>query len=227
MSNTQILIRRLSADLKAVRRLPTPTQRTLIWFMIALPYVACFVVVPFSPQPDLGSKLMEWRYCAEEAAALATALLAAWTAFSMTVPGFDQRRCLLVLLPLAIWIGLLAEGSGLDIAQGGWKVVGFYWVCFPAIAVGGLWPAIVMVLMLRRGAPLRPHATATIGGLAAAALGNVALRLFHVHVPDGGLTILVWHVGSALVLSWLAGLLGPVLLEWRTRPLREPATLLQ
>jgi hypothetical protein len=223
MTDTQILIRRLSTELKAVRRLPAPEWRTLIWFAIALPYVASFVVIPFSPRPDLGAKLMEWRFFAEQTAALATALLAAWAAFSMTVPGFDQRRALLVLLPLATWIGLLAEGCGQAIGQGGWTA-GFTadWICFPMIALIGLWPAIVMVVMLRRGAPLRPHATVAMGGLAAAGLSNVALRLFH--GPDVSLTILVWQVGSALVLAWLAGLLGPALLEWQTRPVRDPVS---
>src|SRR5215471_2432514 len=46
------------------------------------------------------------------------------------------------------------------------------WFCFPAIVLVGAVPAIAMAVMLRRGAPLTPHITSALGGLAAAGLGN-------------------------------------------------------
>ena len=63
-----------------------------------------------------------------------------------------------------------------------------------------------MAVMLRRGAPLTPFATMALGGLAAAALGDFGLRLFH--SQDASLMVLVWQFGTVVVLSVLAG--GPM-----------------
>jgi hypothetical protein len=220
MNDAQTLIRGLSRDLIAVQPLPSPSWRTLIWLAVALPYVVTIVFGVFSLRPDLGAKFMDWRYVGEQTAALVTALVAAWAAFSMTIPGSDWRRALVPLVPLAIWIGLLGEGCLQTAASNGWRPdFTADLVCFPMIIVIGFWPAVVMVAMLRQGAPLQPHVTVAMGAMAAAGLGNVALRLFH--GPDVSLTILVWQVGSALVLAWLAGLIGPSLLKWRTGRVRE------
>jgi hypothetical protein len=87
------------------------------------------------------------------------------------------------------------------------------WFCFPAILLVGAIPAIVMVAMLRRGAPLAPHLTATLGGLAAAGLANFGLRLFH--TQDASLMVLVWQGGTVLVLTIVAGSIGRLFLDWR------------
>lgn len=51
--------------------------------------------------------------------------------------------------------------------------------CFGYIALIGFLPALVLLWMLRRGVPLAPRWTTLLAGLAAAGLGNFALRLFH------------------------------------------------
>jgi len=48
--------------------------------------------------------------------------------------------------------------------------------------------------------------------LAAAAIGNFGLRLFH--TQDAALMVLVWQVGSVALLAALAGLTGHRLLRW-------------
>jgi len=73
-------------------------------------------------------------------------------------------------------------------------------------------PAIAMALMLRRGAPLTPHVSAALGGLAAAGLGNFGLRLFH--PQDASIMVLVWQMGTVFVLTALAGWAGHLLLDW-------------
>jgi len=79
------------------------------------------------------------------------------------------------------------------------------------VLVGAI-PAITMVVMLRRGAPLMPSTTAALGGLAAAGLGNFGLRLFH--TQDASLMVLVWQVGSVFVLAALAAGVGRYILNW-------------
>jgi hypothetical protein len=55
--------------------------------------------------------------------------------------------------------------------------------------------------------------TVMLGALAAAALGNVGLRLFH--PQDASLMILVWQFGSVALLSIRAGWGGHRILDWR------------
>jgi len=212
---TRDLIARLSSNLPAVRSLAPVHRRALTWLLLAAPSVASFVFL-FSPRRDLAAKLGDWRFLVEQGATLATAILAAICAFAMTVPGRDRRMALLPLVPLAIWIGVLGDGCVRDVLSGVPSGLGFRadWVCLPIIAAVGAWPAVLMLVMLRRGAPLTPHRTVAMGALAAAGLGNFGLRLFH--QQDVSLTILVWQVGSTLALASLASWAGPRLLRWRT-----------
>src|SRR5207247_2207869 len=84
--------------------------------------------------------------------------------------------------------------------------------CIPFIVLLGAIPAIAMAAMLRRGAPLTPHLTAALGGLAAAGLANVGVRI--IHPEDVSMMLLVWHVGSVMALSALAGSIGRYFLNW-------------
>lgn len=215
---TRDLIARLSNNLPAVRSLAPAHRRALTWLLLAAPSVAAFVFL-FSPRRDLAAKLDDWRFLVEQGATLATAILAAICAFAMTVPGRDRRMALLPLVPLAIWIGVLGDGCVRDVLAGVPSGLGFRadWVCLPIIAAVGAWPAVLMLVMLRR-APLTPHRTVAVGALAAAGLGNFGLRLFH--QQDVSLTILVWQVGSTLALASLASWAGPRLLRWRSDIMR-------
>jgi hypothetical protein len=212
--DTEQLIARLSADVRPVRRLDAPIKRALLWIGISAPYLMLVVLV-MSPRPDLTVKLGDLRYLVEQGAALATAVLAAVAAFSLGVPGRPRAIALLPLPALAVWLGSLGEGcwqawvrldaDGLALSPD--------WICFPAIVFAGAIPGAAMVAMMRRGAPLAPHLTVALGALAAAALGNVGLRLFH--VQDASLMVLVWQFGTVALLSALAGLFGGRVLHWR------------
>src|SRR3546814_13413246 len=115
------------------------------------------VVMLMSPRDDLVEKLSEARFLVEQAAAVATAVTAAIAAFCLIVPGRSRRLALLPLFPLAMWLGSLGFGcmqSWLQFGTEAWQVYPD-WVCFPAIAMVGAVPALTMVIMLRRGAPMR------------------------------------------------------------------------
>ncbi|HJZ42848.1 MAG TPA: NrsF family protein [Hyphomicrobiaceae bacterium] len=77
-------------------------------------------------------------------------------------------------------------------------------------------PAIVLVLMLRKGAPLRPRMTLALAALAVASVANFGLQL--AHVRDASIMVLVWHLGAAAALSALGGSLGEFVLGWRHAP---------
>ena len=71
-----------------------------------------------------------------------------------------------------------------------------------------------MVVMLRRGAPLTPHLTAALGGLAAAGIGNIGVRF--IHPEDVSVMLMVWHVGGVMLLCAFAGSAGRHFLNWRS-----------
>lgn len=213
--DTEKLIERLAEAVEPVRPLSRPWMRTAAWLLVAIPYVA-LVVLAASPRADLLAKASEWRYLVEQLAALATGIAAAAAAFATTIPGYDRRILFLPALPLAIWLGSLGEGCLQDWIQFGPDGLSLRpdWFCFPAIVLVGAVPATAIAVMLRRGAPLTPHITTALGGLAAAGLGNFGLRLFH--SQDASLMVLVWQVGTVFILTAFAAWAGQYLLNWRS-----------
>ena len=213
--DTEKLIARLAEGVEPVRPLPHPWIRMAAWLMFAIPYIALVVLV-VSPRADLLTKASEWRYVIEQLAALATGMTAATAAFATVIPGYDRKIIFLPALPLAIWLASLGEGCVQDWIRFGpdGLSLGLDWHCFPGIVLIGAVPAIAMVVMLRCGAPLTPHLTAAMGGLAAAGLGNFGLRLFH--SQDASLMVLVWQVGTVFILTAMAAWTGHYLLNWRS-----------
>jgi hypothetical protein len=69
-----------------------------------------------------------------------------------------------------------------------------------------------MLVMLRYAAPLRPTVTTLMGSLAVAAITATALSLFH--VIDATMMILMWNLGTAVLLIGLGGLFGRRMFRW-------------
>ena len=213
---TDQLIEQLAGEAGPVRRLAPPPLRALGWLAIALPFVALVVLI-ITPRPDLAAKLTETRFIIEQTAAFATAVTAAIAAFCLIVPGMTWRVALLPVLPFGAWVASLGLGCVADWLRYGAEGLRITPdpACFPYIALVGSIPAIAIVVMLRRGAPLAPHKTMLLGGLAAAALGSFGLRFFH--TEDAGIMVLLWQFGSVVLLSLIAGAIGQIILRWRDR----------
>ncbi|MGE0521633.1 MAG: NrsF family protein [Variibacter sp.] len=213
--DTDKVIERLVDSAGPVRRLARPWVRAVGWFAVGIPYVALVVLV-MSPRADLLVKLGDVHFSIEQVAALLTAITAAIAAFAATVPGYDRKIALLPVLPLVVWLGSLGQGCIEGWIRSGSITLNFVsdWFCIPAIILVGTVPAITMAIMLRRGAPLRPHITVALGGLAAAGLGNFGLRLFH--SQDVSIMVLVWQMGTVVLLTLLCGWAGQFLLSWRS-----------
>lgn len=214
--DTDELIRRLATDLRPVSRLRPPWTRAAFWLALSVPYIA-IVVWGKLAMLDASAALSDARFVIEQTATFATAVAAAAAAFASIVPGFDRRVLLLPLLPLTVWLASVGSGCLDDWLQFGAAGLAIRpdWDCLPAASVIGILPAVVMVLMLRRGAPLYPRLTLLLGALAVAAIGNFGMQLFHFR--DASVMVLVWHLGSVAVISALAGLAGERLIGWRHR----------
>jgi len=212
--DTDQLIQSLAKSVRPVRPLSCPWLRVAGWLALATPYMA-MVVFAMSPRGDLAAKMSDWHFVIEQLAALATGLTAGLAAFASVVPGYCRKIIIAPMVPLAIWLATLGEGCVADWLRWGPEGLSLRpdWLCLPAIVLVGAVPAMVMVVMLRRGAPLTPHVTTALGALAAAGLGNFGLRLFH--PQDASLMVLVWQFGTIFALSVLAGCVGRFILDWR------------
>lgn len=220
---TSDLILTLSRDAAPVRRLAHPMTRAALWFALSVPYIAAIVII-YELAGFETSLSLDARFVIEELATIATAVTAAIAAFCCIVPGRDRRIALLPLLPLAVWLASLGQqcadqwlrfgAAGVSLSVG--------WECLPPSILIGIVPAVVMVIMLRRGAPLYPRSTVMLGALAVAALGNLGLRIFH--VGDVTIMMLVWHLGAVALLLAAASFFGPRVLNWRHAPLMGQLT---
>lgn len=216
IGDTDAMIARLTREAAPIRPMAHPLRRALAWAVVALAFGAAMVWA-IGPRPDLAERITEGRFLLEQGAALATGVAAAIAALSLTIPGGPLWLRLLPLVPGALWVGTLSLGCLRDWAQMG--VDGLRITpdpaCFGYIALIGSLPALVLVIMLRRGVPLAPRWTIALAALAAAGIGNFALRFFH--MQDAALMVLVWQVGSVALLALLAGFAGRKLLPWSVR----------
>ena len=212
--NTEDLIQRLAGTSRAVRPLSQPSRRAAAWLAGAILYVGV-VVLASTPRGDLAAKLSDLRFVIEAATALATGIAAAIAAFTTVVPGYNRKALVVLMVPLAAWLGSVSLGCVRDwIALGpSGLTLSTDWSCFPAMLVTGALPTIAIAAMLRLGAPLTPTFTMALGGLAAAALADCGMR-FHHH--EAGVMVLVWHLGAVCVLLAASSRAGRYVLDWRT-----------
>ena len=171
------LIQGLAADLRPVRRLPRPLQRTLFWLG-----AVAIVAVILAAFADLTAT--ERRLTAAPDMWLAvtgstlTAVLATIAAFQLSLP---DGRTIWALLPIPsalLWV----SASGL----------GFVFIVGLSIPLSAM-----LILMLRRGYSLRPNLMGAIGGLAVAAASATLLNLFHPY--DAAATDLTVHAAAVAI----------------------------
>jgi hypothetical protein len=215
---TDELIEILVRDAAPIRRLAPPWRRTAVWLALSLAYVSLLVLV--SPSLPRITAIRAPRFWLEQAAALTTGIAAATFALISVVPGGSRRARLLPLAPLTAWIGTMAWGVLRDSATRGSAALFVHsdWPCVAAMLMGALLPAITLAVMLRRGALLTPGATAGSAGFAVAAMGSVTACLSRPAPHGTTMTVLVWHIGTALVLASAAAWSGRYVGEWRLTP---------
>lgn len=204
---TDRLIARLADDLVPVRRLARPGVRLARWLLISLPAVA-LVAWMFGLRPDLAARLADPGFMMAEGAAMLTALVGTYAALCAGLPDEPGWKLWLPLAPMALWLAVIGRQCLAVLVQVGphGLRVSSDMMCVPAIAIGGLVPALAIVTMLRRGGHFRTTHACLCGALGAAALGAAALRLYH--PEDAAIMVLVWQLGSVAVLSLIAGAIG-------------------
>lgn len=208
---TDLLAETLVAGLTPVRRISPPSRRLVWWLAISVPAVGLVAWV-FGLRPDLLHHLGKSDFLFYEAAALLTGIVGAYAAFCAGLPDQPSWKTWLPIVPLALWVGTLGQqclGVLLRLGPTGLTFTSDA-MCLPAIAIGGLVPAITMIALLRRSRLFRATPACLCGALAAAAFSAAALRLYH--TEDAALMVFVWQLGSAALFTLLAGVMGRLLL---------------
>jgi hypothetical protein len=209
--DTAELIHRLTTDSSAVPPLARPWTRAATWCAWSLSYLVLFDLV--WPHPAFGIQ-PDRRFIVEQAAALATGLAAAVAAFATVVPGHSRALVLVPVLPLGVWVGSIGQRCAGDWAtSAGAPAILMHWACFPLTVLAGALPAMAIVVMLRRGAPLTPRLTTAVAGIAVAGLSNFGIRF--VHPFDASFVVLAWHVIAVFGLSAAAAVFAPHIFSWR------------
>ena len=148
---TDRLIAELTDDLAPARRIASPAARLGGWLAVSLP-AAAIVTFAFGLRPDLAARLADPRFLVEEAAALLTALAAAYAALCAGLPDQPSWKLWLPLAPMLVWLGVLGRQCidvVLRLGPDGLHVTSDA-MCLPAIVMGGLVPAIAISILLRR-----------------------------------------------------------------------------
>ena len=209
---TETLIDRLTAELTPVRRIARPARRLAWWLLISVP-AAALVVWVFGLRPDLAARLTDRAFLVEEAAAVLTAVVGIYAALCAGLPDQPGWKVSLPMAPMALWLGVLGQQCldvFLRLGPEGLQVTSDA-MCLPAIALGGLVPAIAIVVMLRRSGKFRTTHACLCGALGAAALGAAALRLYH--TEDAAIMVIVWQLGSVALFSLVAGVISRMLVD--------------
>jgi len=209
----QDLVDRLVADATPVRRLWRPEVQLLVWLAAVLPAVA----VPASHvlRDDVAQQLRTPAFLLEEAAMLVAAALLALSALRAAVPGHRPGRTLSLVAALALALGGLLVFS--KPVFGGWTSDVFLTIGLRCLGRSFAWtlvPWALLVILVRRAAPLGSRFTGALVGAAAWGLTFAALRLCC--QTEELLHLSVFHVLPLVTGTLLSAVLGPVLLgEWR------------
>ncbi|WP_315755485.1 MULTISPECIES: DUF1109 domain-containing protein [unclassified Bradyrhizobium] len=207
MIKTDDLIDSLATDMRPVRRLRPPLLRACGWLLGAVAIVA-LLAVNQGIRPDLAQRLHDAPFVTSLLGSILTGVLAVIAAFLISLPDRSRLWMLLPLPALALWlsnIGYQCLTDWVSIGPDGMSP-GEAARCFTTLAVTSLPLSLALLVMLRYAARLRPTMVALMGSLAVSAITSTALALFH--TIDASVMILMWNVGTAVLLMGGAALFG-------------------
>jgi hypothetical protein len=202
-----LLIARLSRDLRPVGRLAPPWLRAALWLLAAL-WIGLLLSL-FTDFAALRMRLMAapdmWI---SEAGAALTAILAAWAAFQTGVPGRSAAWLLLPLPALCLWVGASAAGCLRQTPIPGtrYEPPMHAMACMEFVLLVSTPLALLLTWLLLRAYPLRPGATAMLAGLASAAASAALLAL--IHPFDVSVFDLEAHLAAVLIVIGLSQVIG-------------------
>lgn len=213
MTDTPSLIAALGRDASPVRRLRPPLVRATGWLLFAVVLLA-LLAVGQGLRPDLVERLGDPAFVVTIAAALATGVLAAAAAFLLSLPDRSRLWLLLPLPALGLWVSSIGHQCLTNWVSMGPEGVapGETARCLATLILTSLPLSLAMLVMLRHAAALFPRSVTAMGALSVAGASATALSLFH--GIDASAMILVWHAGTALLLTGAGSCFARSLFRW-------------
>jgi hypothetical protein len=220
VTRTEDLIDALADRAAPVRRLRPPLVRAALWLAFAGVLVA-LIAAGQGIRADFVPHLREPAFVLTIGAALATGVLSTVAAFAISIPGRSRAWLALPLPALAVWMSTIGYGCVADwVSLPGGFHAGDELKCLALLVMTSAPLTIALAAMLRYAAMLRTGAIALTGGLAIASITSAVLPLFHDH--DASALILVWNLGTAALITGLAGLFGGRVFGWMAARLSPP-----
>lgn len=213
MIETPDLIASLARDLAPVRRLRPPLVRAGCWILLAVTILTLLAVAQ-GLRPDLAQRMGDPVFATGLVAALVTGVLAAIAAFVVSLPDRSRLWLLLPVPALVVWLsnmGYQCLSQWISIGPDG-ITLGETARCFATLVLTSAPLSLVMLMMLRHAAPLRPRTVTVMGSLSVAAITAAALSLFH--VLDATVMILMWNLGTAFAFVALGGAFSRAMFRW-------------
>jgi hypothetical protein len=212
MMSTDRLIEQLAANVQPVVPLRSPARRAAAFMLASTVYVALLTLA--ISRPGAASRGVDPIVLVPQLLALGASLLCVRAAFASTVPGYERSTIVWAALGAAAWLGALAVTSFSGSPDRVAVLEARHELWCVALILGGAAPLLAaLAAMLRRGAPLNPITTATLGGLAIGSLANVAACFWTPH-PDR-VSAFFWHGGAILVLVLACAAGARFVLSWR------------
>lgn len=218
MITTPHLIDALVAQAGPVRRLRPPLQRAGLWLLFAGGILALFAAL-HGVRPNLLQRLHDPVFAVSLLGAAATGILAAVAAFHVSLPDRAAAWGWLPAPAAALWFATIGYGCLTDwvgLEPDGVRL-GTTLQCFATLVLTSAPLSLALFLMLRHAAPTRPTEAAVMGSLAVAGLTATALALFH--SIDATVMVLIWNLGTAVVMLLIGAAYGRRLLAWTARPM--------
>jgi len=213
VTRTPDLIDALVETAAPVRRLRPPIIRAGLWLAFAA-IVLGLIAIAHGLRPDFSDRVRQPLFVLGMLGALATGISAAVASFRLSLPDSSRLWAVLPLPALALWVATIGYGCLTD-----WVSMdpdglhmGEAIRCFATLLMTSVPLSIAMLVMLRYAALLRPLEVSVMSGLAVAAVTAFALSLFH--ELDATVMILIWNLGSAVLIAALGSLFGQSMLTW-------------
>ena len=207
MIATPDLITTLSANLKPVQRLRPPIFRAASWLLLAV-FVLALIGMSHGVRPDITQALADYSFALRLIGSLSTGFLGAVATFMLVLPDRSRWWALLPVPTLVIWmmtVGQQCLTHWVAIGPDGMSL-GESAECFATLALTSLPISLAMLLMLLHAGPLYPVLVAVLGSLAVAGIAASALSIFH--QADASAMILMFNLGTALLLVGIGSVLG-------------------
>lgn len=200
--DTSDLIRSLASNATPVRRLRPPLLRAIFWLALAAAIMA-LLTISHGLRPQFVEHMQTPMFATNMVASLLTGILATIATFFVSLPDRSRLWLLLPAPPLLVWLATIGYQcfNGWVPMPPGAVTMEAASNCLATLILTSLPLSLLMLVMLRYTAALRPTSVILMGSLAVSAITSTALSMFH--PLDATAMILGWNFGTAVL--FLAG----------------------